>query len=54
MEQKRQFCAWCSLMIFPYESRIKDKELDYHPTCFDKQVKKEKGELHSYSHKEVR
>ena len=43
MERKDSFCGWCCLLIFPFEERIsvKDRDKDYHPSCFDKQVKKE-------------
>ena len=45
MEKKNPYCGWCSLMIFPYEERIHvtERERDYHPTCFDKQVRKEQS-----------
>ena len=37
------YCAYCSIMIFPYEERISvvNKGKEYHVSCFDKQVAKE-------------
>lgn len=42
MEQKRPYCAFCQLLVFPYEMRVVDKEKTYHPNCFDKAVEREK------------